>query len=69
VISILKILVITVALLLSGCALHCPAVDQDNPENVIALPIIIYQSRIVINPYYRQSIQTTQGFNFLVILF
>jgi hypothetical protein len=69
VISILKVLVITTVLLLSGCALrHIPA-DQDNTENTISFPIIIYQSRIVVNPHYRQSIQATQGFNFLVILF
>jgi hypothetical protein len=55
-------------LLLSGCALHIPA-DQDNAENTISFPIIIYQSRIVVNPHYKQSIQATQGFNFLVILF
>jgi starvation-inducible outer membrane lipoprotein len=69
VISILKILVITIALLLSGCAIHRIPADQDNTENTISFPIIIYQSRIVVNPHYRQSIQATQGFNFLVILF
>ena len=81
----LKIFLIASVSFLCGCIFCAPCEDQASIAESMILPVIIYQNRIVADPYLKHSTQAISSqllfndsafdcrpfyvFNFLVILF